>query len=75
MPKVTRRQVKLKREEVRQWLINYTVRKEKMPLKKYIEKMVKESGHSDLTVDMGEEAGEMTVAAMIMDDLESYARG
>ncbi len=74
MPVIGRRQLKLSREDVRQWLVNYAIMEKRPPLKKYLEQKVKEEGYSDVSVDMGDH-GEKSVAELILMDLESYARG
>jgi len=74
MPVIQRRQLKLQREHVRQWLVNYAIMKKRPPLEKYLAQKVKEEGYSDVTVDMGDH-GEKNVVELIMMDLESYARG
>lgn len=74
MPVIGRRELKLPREEVRQWLVNYALLKRRPPLRRYIEAKVQDAELADVKVDMGD-LGEMTVVDLIMDDLDSYGRG
>jgi vacuolar-type H+-ATPase subunit E/Vma4 len=73
---INRRQLKIPREDVRQWLVNYALNedKKKPTLKAYIKQQVRDAGYSDVVVDMGD-LGEMSAADIILEDLSSHARG